>query len=145
VGKVLGLADSGPAITAELSSRGIDLNEVRVYQRLHDLYQAIRVARPINYYLEESQDADKVLDIFVRVNSGGTTLSYSDLLLSMATNQWQHLDAREEVRGLVQELNNGGARQFSFSKDGCTPPGCCWPRWECAGASCWACAGSTWT
>jgi hypothetical protein len=117
VGSVLELADSGPAIMAELSSRGIDLNEVRVYQRLHDLYQAIRVARPINYYLEESQDADKVLDIFVRVNSGGTTLSYSDLLLSMATNQWQHLDAREEVRGLVQELNNGGSREFSFSKD----------------------------
>jgi hypothetical protein len=64
-----------------------------------------------------NSDADKVLDIFVRVNSGGTTLSYSDLLLSMATNQWQHLDAREEVRGLVQELNNGGCREFSFSKD----------------------------
>jgi hypothetical protein len=28
---------------------------------------------------------------------------------------------------------------------GCIPPGCCWPRWECAGVSCWACAGRTWT
>ena len=44
---------------------------------------------------------NKVLDIFVRVNSGGTPLSYSDLLLSMATNQWQDRDAREEVRTLV--------------------------------------------
>jgi hypothetical protein len=57
------------------------------------------------------------LEIFVRVNSGGTTLSYSDLLLSMATNQWQHRDAREEVRALVQQLNTGGPREFSFSKD----------------------------
>jgi len=73
--------------------------------------------KPINYYLETDQDPDKVLDIFVRVNSGGTTLSYSDLLLSMATNQWETLDAREEVRGLLQELNSGGTREFSFSKD----------------------------
>lgn len=82
----------------ELVSRNIDLNTTSVYERLFDLYQAIRVTQPINYYLESSQDPDKVLDIFVRVNSGGTTLSYSDLLLSMATNQWTSLDAREEVR-----------------------------------------------
>jgi hypothetical protein len=44
-------------------------------------------------------------------------LSYSDLLLSMATNQWQHRDAREEVRALVQQRNSGGPREFSFSKD----------------------------
>ena len=35
--------------------------------------------------LETVQDPNKVMDIFVRVNSGGNTLSYSDLLLSMAT------------------------------------------------------------
>jgi hypothetical protein len=114
---VLSLANSGPAMIKEISRRKIDLNEVGVHQRLYDLYQAIRVTQPINYYLESSQNADKVLDIFVRVNSGGTTLSYSDLLLSMATNQWENHDAREEVRGLVQELNTGGPREFSFSKD----------------------------
>jgi hypothetical protein len=35
----------------------------------------------------------------------------------MATNQWEHLDAREEVRSLVQQLNTGGTREFNFSKD----------------------------
>ena len=117
VGDVLGLADSGPAMMTELHRRGIDLNDTASYTRLHALYQAIRVHQPINYYLETDQDADKVLDIFVRVNSGGTTLSYSDLLLSMATNQWETRDAREEVRGLLQEINSGGSREFSFSKD----------------------------
>jgi len=29
-------------------------------------------------------------------------------------------------------------------KTGCILPGFCWQRWECAGANCWACAGSTW-
>lgn len=115
VGAVLDLADSGPALISALTARGLDV--ATSYARLYALYQALREVRPVNYYLEESQDADKVLDIFVRVNSGGTTLSYSDLLLSMATNQWQNLDAREEVRALVQELNTGASRNFEFSKD----------------------------
>ncbi|WP_200944563.1 DUF262 domain-containing protein [Geodermatophilus sp. Leaf369] len=117
IGDILQLENAGPALMDALTSRGLDLNSTGSYKRLYSLYDAVRVNKPINYFLEGSQDADKVLDIFVRVNSGGTTLSYSDLLLSMATNQWQHRDAREEVRALVQELNTGGSREFGFSKD----------------------------
>lgn len=116
VGAVLGLANAGPAIMQELARRNI-AGSADAFQRLYDLYEAVRVLKPMNYFLVTDQDADKVLEIFVRVNSGGTTLSYSDLLLSMATNQWQELDAREEVRSLVAELNSSAGRQFSFSKD----------------------------
>jgi hypothetical protein len=116
VGAVLGLANAGPAIMQELAHRNI-AGSADAFQRLYDLYEAVRVLKPMNYFLVTDQDADKVLEIFVRVNSGGTTLSYSDLLLSMATNQWQELDAREEVRSLVSELNSSAGRQFSFSKD----------------------------
>lgn len=117
IGKVLQLADSGPAIMQELKLRGIVESADAAFQRLYDLYRAVRDLKPMNYFLVTDQDADKVLEIFVRVNSGGTTLSYSDLLLSMATNQWKDLDAREEVRSLVSDLNGNAGRQFSFSKD----------------------------
>lgn len=116
VGAVLDLTNAGPAIMRELEQRGI-AGSADAFQRLYDLYEAMRVLRPMNYFLVTDQDADKVLEIFVRVNSGGTTLSYSDLLLSMATNQWKELDAREEVRSLVSEINSNAGRQFSFSKD----------------------------
>lgn len=116
VGAVLDLANAGPSIMRELEQRGI-AGSADAFQRLYDLYEAVRVLKPMNYFLVTDQDADKVLEIFVRVNSGGTTLSYSDLLLSMATNQWQELDAREEVRSLVSEINSNAGRQFSFSKD----------------------------
>ena len=116
VGAVLDLANAGPAIMRELEQRGI-AGSADAFQRLYDLYEAVRVLKPMNYFLVTDQDADKVLEIFVRVNSGGTTLSYSNLLLSMATNQWQELDAREEVRSLVSEINSNAGRQFSFSKD----------------------------
>ena len=51
----------------------------------------------MNYYQEKDQDLDKVLNIFIRVNSGGTPLSYSDLLLSVADAPVEALDAREEI------------------------------------------------
>ena len=73
--------------------------------------------RPIiNYFQEKSQDLDKVLNIFIRVNSAGEPLSYSDLLLSIATAQWNDIEAREVIHGLVDELNATGQR-FNFSKD----------------------------
>jgi hypothetical protein len=115
VADVLKLADSGPAIMAELKARDL-LGDTTPFDVLYALYRAVREVNSINAFLEESQDPNKVLDIFVRVNSGGTTLSYSDLLLSMATNQWTELDAREEVRTLVGELNDVAAG-FAFSKD----------------------------
>jgi hypothetical protein len=116
VGAVLDLANSGPAIMKELARRGV-ADSGEAFQRLYDLYEAVRVLKPMNYFLVNDQDPDKVLEIFVRVNSGGTTLSSSDLLLSMATNQWRELDAREEVRSLVDDLNGNAGRQFKFSKD----------------------------
>jgi hypothetical protein len=49
------------------------------------------------------------------MNSGGTALSYSDLLFSIAVANWE-LDARREVNKLVDALNGIGGG-FSFSKD----------------------------
>jgi len=70
----------------------------------------------IAYYEEKEQDLEHVLNIFIRMNSGGTVLSYSDLLLSIAVAQWNDLDAREQIHALVDEMNETGDG-FSFSKD----------------------------
>lgn len=83
---------------------------------LSKLHAVIHVNRIISYYLEQSTELDKVLNIFIRVNSGGTTLSYSDLLLSFATAQWETRDAREEINDFVDEINQIG-RGFNISKD----------------------------
>jgi len=58
-----------------------------------------------NQLLPRKESLDKVLNVFIRVNSGGTTLSYSDLLLSIATAQWQNRDAREVIFKFVDKLN----------------------------------------
>lgn len=83
---------------------------------LFKLYGVIHQNNVINYFLEKSEELDKVLNIFIRVNSGGTPLSYSDLLLSIAATQWKEKDAREEIMDLVDKINDIG-NGFNFNKD----------------------------
>lgn len=83
---------------------------------LFKLFSIIHKDLIINYFLEKHEELDKVLNIFVRINSGGTQLSYSDLLLSIASASWQNKEAREEITSFVDELNENGDG-FNSSKD----------------------------
>ena len=83
---------------------------------LNQLFNVIHQKGTISYYLEEDEELDKVLQIFIRINSGGTKLSYSDLLLSIATAQWTEKDAREVIHEFVDEINSIGDG-FTFNKD----------------------------
>ncbi len=85
-------------------------------ETLFKFYSIVHKDRVINYFLEQDEQLDKVLNIFIRVNSGGTILSYSDLLLSIATAQWAKRDAREEINSFVEYLNSIGSG-FDFNKD----------------------------
>ena len=106
-----------------------DLSDINKYLREHNLFkpeypekclcnlfEAICKDPLINYYQEEDQDLDKVLNIFIRINSGGTQLSHSDLLLSIATAQWNEYDARQEIHKIVDDINRTG-QGFNLSKD----------------------------
>lgn len=92
--------------------------EVTRYARntLNKFYDVINKDGVISYYLEKGEELDKVLQIFIRINSGGTKLSYSDLLLSIATAQWSERDAREVIHEFVDEINEIGDG-FNFNKD----------------------------
>lgn len=104
---------------AKMASRNIAADSVvfnRASDTLHQLFQVVHVVPNLTFYTEKSQELDRVLRIFIRMNSGGTVLSYSDLLLSIAVAQWSKLDARQEIHSLVDDLNRIGAG-FNLSKD----------------------------
>lgn len=67
----------------------------------------------LTYYVEDEQNLDKVLDIFIRTNDGGTKLTFSDLLMSVLTANWP--DAREKFNSLIQEVYSYG--DFTISSD----------------------------
>ena len=83
---------------------------------LNEFFNVVHQKGTISYYEEKGEELDKVLQIFIRINSGGTKLSYSDLLLSIATAQWQEKDAREVIHDFVDEINQVGDG-FAFNKD----------------------------
>lgn len=76
--------------------------------RLAQLRYTVHEYKPISFFLEPEDNLQKVLNIFVRTNSGGTELSNSDLLLSIAVAQFKNLDARRAVHELIDELNEIG-------------------------------------
>ncbi len=113
---VLGMK-SGPAMLTTLVAKGLQGDQLtRAYETLDHLHRIVHTSNIVNYYEEEAQNLDRVLNIFIRLNSGGTVLSYSDLLLSIAVAQWKQVDARAEIHNLVGELNRIGTG-FSFSQD----------------------------
>lgn len=73
---------------------------------LSKLFDVIHVKTLINYYLELEQDYDKALNIFIRINSGGEKLSYSDLIMSTLISGWssKSLSARDEFNNLIDEI-----------------------------------------
>jgi len=116
VADILSMED-GPPMLQWLTSKGLQNEELNcAFSALTRLHKVIHTEHLVAYYEEKSQDLSTVLNIFIRMNSGGTVLSYSDLLLSIAVAQWQRLDAREEIHNLVDELNEAG-EFFAFSQD----------------------------
>ena len=116
VGDILAM-QSGPPMLAWLTDKNLGIEELNLaFERLDRLYRAVHIDQTVCYYEEKNQDIEHVLNIFIRRNRGGTVLSYSDLLLSIATSQWENLDARKEVHQLVDDLNRIGSG-LTLTKD----------------------------
>lgn len=119
VGKILNLDEYGVnnyLISNFVMNPNDKMKAIFSNRTLFQLHSVIRKNQVINFYLEKSNELDKVLNIFIRVNNGGTRLNYTDLLLSMATAQWENREAREEINRFVKEINNIG-NKFAFDKD----------------------------
>lgn len=80
------------------------------------LHSRIHIYPIINFYEEKSENYDKVVQVFIRSNTGGKILEYSDILLSTATAKWKNLNAREEIHNFTDSLNNIG-NGYNFGKD----------------------------
>ncbi|GAA9978064.1 DUF262 domain-containing protein [Helicobacter pylori] len=74
---------------------------------LEELNKAFHTKQLISFFEEKEKNLNKVLNIFIRVNSGGVKLSYSDLLMSILTASFSS-DIREKMNELVDALKLKG-------------------------------------
>lgn len=110
VGKILELKNISK-FNKYVTDNGLSEFSIDILARLQEVIHSDRI---INYFLEKEQDLDKALNIFIRINSGGEPLNFSDLLMSIAVANWTQKDARKEIHKLVDSVRDKG---FSISKD----------------------------
>ncbi|WP_238699906.1 DUF262 domain-containing protein [Helicobacter pylori] len=72
---------------------------------LETLNKAFHDKQLISFFEEKEKNLNKVLNIFIRVNSGGVKLSYSDLLMSILTASFSS-GIREKMNELVDALKD---------------------------------------
>ena len=81
-------------------------------KRMRQFERVIYDGRHINFYEEDEPNPDKAVNIFVRINSGGTPLSLADILMSITIASWK-TDARTEITELVDTVR---AKGFSIDE-----------------------------
>ncbi len=87
-----------------VSEHGLKKNELDLLEKLKDAFHGKQL---ISFFEEKEKNLNKVLNIFIRVNSGGVKLSYSDLLMSILTASFSS-DIREKMNELVDALKDKG-------------------------------------
>ncbi|GAA7306297.1 hypothetical protein HpM042_12210 [Helicobacter pylori] len=87
-----------------VTKHGLKENELDLLEKLKDAFHNKLL---ISFFEEKEKNLNKVLNIFIRVNSGGEKLSYSDLLMSILTASFSS-DIREKMNELVDALKDKG-------------------------------------
>ncbi len=101
VGDILEL-ESG--VLNYMNEHRLEKNELDLLEKLKDAFHNKQL---ISFFEEKEKNLNKVLSIFIRVNSGGVKLSYSDLLMSILTASFSS-DIREKMHELVDTLKDKG-------------------------------------
>jgi len=94
------------------SNPDVKLDRETIIEVLKLLHKRVFKDEYLTYFNLNNMDIDAVLDIFIRVNSGGTKLTKSDLLMSTITVSWD--EARDSVDDLLEKINGDN---FNFDID----------------------------
>jgi uncharacterized protein with ParB-like and HNH nuclease domain len=82
-------------------------NQRLFLKHIERIVKKIHLDEVISYYeIKNQTKLDEVAEIFIRINSGGITLSKSDLLFSTVISGWE--EGREKIDDLIKDIKNIG-------------------------------------
>jgi len=110
--KKVELNEQYKALQEDNDPKLITKNRVVIKETLGNLHDRICKEEYIAHFDLKNKGVDEVLDIFIRVNNGGTTLSKTELLMSTITASW--VESRDKVENLLENINGRG---FNFDID----------------------------
>jgi hypothetical protein len=116
-----GLQPARAALNADRRAKSVGLDETQTEMMTNAFLQcatilASKTALQIHLIDEDASEPtpiEEVLEIFVRVNSGGLVLQKSDLLMSLLDLKWN--DIQPELYRVVKEINE--RRPFEITRD----------------------------
>jgi uncharacterized protein with ParB-like and HNH nuclease domain len=99
---------------------GIKKEQENIFERnIWRFYEAIYKDPAISFYVERDQDYDRVLDIFVRANEGGTELTKPEIILSMLESKWSrdvnNHGAKSIIDRFIFDINENSLRKNSIT------------------------------
>jgi len=109
-----------------IAQSGVDADSSmadRLAENVEIAYSKLKAEEILNHYTVDpnygaggtSTSIDEILEIFVRINSGGQVLSKSDLMFSLMQLHWE--GAAESIDELLDELGEIGGGFLDFDKD----------------------------
>lgn len=113
VSDTVGLRTDAASLNAALEARGLKSTPER-RRLLKTLATVINGQRIVEFRVEDG-DLDRALNVFARINLGGTQLTYVDLLVSTLTSRWPQ--ASDEITSLRRGMNAASPEQFAFTAD----------------------------
>lgn len=77
-------------------------------EAIADIYEQINKEGVIPLYVEDFEFSDRILEIFIRTNSGGVKLTKSDLLMAITTQYWTEGNIREKFKEIIVKVKEQG-------------------------------------
>ncbi|KII76126.1 DUF262 domain-containing protein [Vibrio renipiscarius] len=102
--------------TRDLFEEYVSINNISLtlnwHKNINNLYSRIWVDEAFCYGECKAETMGDAVDIFVVSNSSGKSLDMTDLIMAYLSTSWDTIDAKNEVKTLVSELN----KKFNKSK-----------------------------
>ena len=111
VGAVIDYHLSGEEISDYFEEIDLNKDQRKIIKRLEN---TVFTNQSITFYQEDEQNPEKAVRIFTRINSGGTYLSFSDIVFSLMVSNWETKDAKTEINELIKAI---GQKGFDIRKD----------------------------
>ncbi|MBQ2809368.1 MAG: DUF262 domain-containing protein [Clostridia bacterium] len=111
VGAIVDIHNTDDGLDEYCDEQGFEREQKRILRRLEKIIFSVPC---ITYYREDEQNPDKAVNIFTRINSGGITLNFSDLIFAIMVANWKKTDIKKESTSLISGVAGMG---FSIDKD----------------------------
>lgn len=73
-------------------------------ETLRRLWECVWQKQNIAYFVDNSNNPDRVVDIFIKANDTGKKLSRQDLLVSVMSVRWEQVNIQEEIIDVINVL-----------------------------------------